>query len=85
MQDILNSIYGKVDTFLKLKRELEDLTKRFKTDESFHKIAGEIIPENLRKGLVGYEFLKHLLGERQANKLHIHDPELKRMKIGEGI
>ncbi len=85
MEEALRVIYGKVETLHELKQEIERLVAPMKGDESFHKIAEEVIPEDLRKGPTGYNFLKTLLGDRQANKLHIHDPELEKMKAGEGI
>jgi hypothetical protein len=85
MEEALRIIYEKVETLDELKREIEQMVAPMKGDENFHKIAEKVIPEDLRKGHKGYSFLKTLLGDKQANKLHIQDPELKKMKAGEGI
>lgn len=85
MEEALRIIYGKVQTIRELKNELEKMVAPMRGDEAFHGIASEVIPEDLRKGALGYEFLKTLLGDRKANELYIQDPELKTMRAGEGI
>lgn len=85
MQEILSMIHSKVGALRELKAQIEKMVAPIREDRNFHKIASDIIPENLRTGAEGYEFLKILFGEKLAKKLLIRDPELDKMAAGEGI